>query len=119
MLPRLFGNTNQRNKFYGSIQENGSGKLSDINDKALQEFKSMGFTHVWYTGVVRHATMTDYSAFGIPVDDPDVVKGRAGSPYAVNDYYDIDPDLAVDVRNRMSEFELLIKRSHGNAPKVI
>jgi len=119
MLPRLFGNTNQRNKFYGSIEENGSGKLSDINDKALQEFKSMGFTHVWYTGVVRHATMTDYSAFGIPVDDPDVVKGRAGSPYAVNDYYDIDPDLAVDVRNRMSEFELLIKRSHDNALKVI
>ncbi len=101
LLPRLFGNTNQTNKFYGSIEENGIGKFNDINDKALQEIKKMGFTHVWYTGVIEHATMTDYSQFGIKLDDPDVVKGRAGSPYAVKDYYDVDPDLAVDVSNMM------------------
>lgn len=119
LLPRLFGNTNQTNKFYGSIEENGVGKFNDINDKALQEIKKMGFTHVWYTGVIEHATMTDYSQFGIKPDDPDVVKGRAGSPYAVKDYYDVDPDLAVEVPNRMAEYEALIGRTHQNGLKVI
>lgn len=47
LLPRLFGNTNTTNKTYGSIEENGVGKLNDINDKALQEIKKMGFTHVF------------------------------------------------------------------------
>ena len=119
MLPRLFGNTKTLNKINGSVEENGVGKLNDINDKALQEIKNMGFTHVWYTGVIEHATMTDYTPFGIKSDDPDVVKGRAGSPYAVKDYYDIDPDLAVEVRNRMGEYEALIKRTHENGLKVI
>jgi glycosidase len=119
LLPRLFGNTKTVNKTYGSIEENGVGKFNDINDKALQEIKNMGFTHVWYTGVVEHATMTDYSQYGINPDDPDVVKGRAGSPYAIKDYYDVDPDLAVDVKNRMTEYESLIQRSHANGLKVI
>jgi len=119
LLPRLFGNTNTTNKTYGSVEENGVGKLNDINDTALQELKKMGFTHIWYTGVIEHATMTDHSAQGIKVDDPDIVKGRAGSPYAIKDYYDIDPDLAVDVKNRIGEFEALIKRTHDNGLKVI
>ena len=119
MLPRLFGNTKTVNKPNGSIEENGVGKLNDINDKALQEIKKMGFTHVWFTGVIEHATMTDYSAFGIKADDPDIVKGRAGSPYAIKDYYDIDPDLAVDVKNRTGEYEALIKRTHANGLKVL
>lgn len=119
LLPRLFGNTNTTNKIYGSIEENGVGKLNHINDKALQEIKKMGFTHIWYTGVIEHATMTDYSAQDIKPDDPDIVKGRAGSPYAIKDYYDIDPDLAVDVKNRVGEFEELIKRTHANGLKVI
>ncbi|MGN6394932.1 MAG: alpha-amylase family glycosyl hydrolase [Mucilaginibacter sp.] len=119
LLPRLFGNTKTTNKFNGSIEENGSGKFNDITDKALGEIKAMGFTHVWYTGVIEHATMTDYSAFGIKPDDPDVVKGRAGSPYAIKDYYDVDPDLAVDVKNRMAEYESLIKRTHASGLKVI
>ena len=79
----------------------------------------MGVSHVWYTGVIEHATMTDYTAAGIPADDADVVKGRAGSPYAIKDYYDVDPDLAVDVKNRMPEFEALIKRTHDHGLKVI
>jgi glycosidase len=119
LLPRLFGNTNTTNKTYGSIEENGVGKFNDINDKALQELKNMGFTHIWYTGVIEHATMTDHSAAGISPDDPDVIKGRAGSPYAVKDYYDIDPDLAVDVKNRVGEYEDLIKRTHANGLKVV
>jgi glycosidase len=119
LLPRLFGNTKTVNKPNGSIDENGSGKFNDISDKALLEIKNMGFTHVWFTGVIEHATMTDYSAFGIKADDPDIVKGRAGSPYAIKDYYDVDPDLAVDVKNRMAEYEALIKRTHANGLKVI
>jgi len=119
LFPRLFGNTKAVNKTYGSIEENGVGKFNDINDKALQEIKKMGFTHVWYTGIIEHATMTDYSAFDIKPDDPDVVKGRAGSPYAIKDYYDIDPDLAIDVKNRIGEYEALIIRTHDNGLKVI
>ena len=119
LLPRLFGNTKTLNKTYGPIEENGVGKFNDITDKALQQISQMGFTHVWYTGIIEHATMTDYSQFGIKADDPDVVKGRAGSPYAIKDYYDIDPDLAVDVKNRVAEYEALIKRTHDNGLKVI
>ncbi|RYE13801.1 MAG: alpha-amylase, partial [Sphingobacteriales bacterium] len=119
LLPRLFGNANATNKFYGSVEENGCGKLNDINEQALNSLQAMGFTHIWYTGVIEHATMTDHSAHGIPPDDPDVVKGRAGSPYAVKDYYDIDPDLAVDVPNRVKEFEALVQRTHTAGLKVI
>jgi glycosidase len=119
LLPRLFGNANTTNKFYGSIEENGSGKFNDITGKALSSIKEMGFTHIFYTGVIEHATMTDYSAFGIKTDDPDVVKGRAGSPYAVKDYYDVDPGLAVDVKNRMGEFEAMVARTHDAGLKVI
>src|ERR1700743_2476792 len=119
LLPRLFSNTNTTNKFYGSVEENGVGKMNDINDTALQEIRKMGFTHVLYTGIIEHATMTDHSGDGISVDDPDVVKGRAGSPYAIKDYYDVAPDLAVDVKNRMAEFEALVQRTHANGLKVI
>jgi len=119
MLPRLFGNTNSNNKIYGTLQENGAGKLNGINDKALQEIKKLGVTHIWYTGIIEHATMTDYSRYGIEADDPDVVKGIAGSPYAIKDYYDVDPDLAVNVKQRMQEFEALIKRTHDNKLKLI
>ena len=79
----------------------------------------MGITHIWYTGVIEHALLTDYTKFGIPLDDADVVKGRAGSPYAIKDYYDINPDLAVDVPNRMKEFEQLIERTHQQGMRVI
>ncbi|MCQ6959003.1 alpha-amylase family glycosyl hydrolase [Mucilaginibacter aquariorum] len=119
LLPRLFGNKNTTNKFYGSVEENGVGKLNDITDKALAGIKTMGFSHVWYTGVIEHATMTDHSAYGIKTDDPDVVKGRAGSPYAIKDYYDIAPDLAVDVPTRLNEFQDLVARTHQNGLKVI
>ena len=119
LLPRLFGNTKTLNKINGSIAENGVGKLNDITGTALQQIKGMGFTHVWYTGVIEHASMTDYTPFGIPSDDPDIVKGRAGSPYAIKDYYDIAPDLAVDVKNRIGEYEELIGRTHNNGLKVL
>jgi glycosidase len=119
LLPRLFGNCNATNKFYGSIKENGCGKFNDITDKALAELKSLGISHIFYTGVIEHATMTDYTPLGIKTDDPDVVKGRAGSPYAVKDYYDVDPDLADNVNNRMGEWEALISRTHRAGMKVI
>ena len=119
LLPRLFGNKVALNKPYGTIGENGCGKFNDITDKALDEIKKMGVSHVWYTGVIEHATMTDYTSQGIPPDDADVVKGRAGSPYAIKDYYDVAPDLAVVTKNRMGEYEALIRRTHSHGLKVI
>ncbi|RZK51812.1 MAG: alpha-amylase, partial [Pedobacter sp.] len=118
-LVRYFGNKNTTNKFYGSVEENGSGKFNDIDEKALQEIKKLGANYIWFTGVIEHATMTDYTKDGIKADDPDIVKGRGGSPYAIKDYYDVDPDLAVDVKNRMAEYEALIKRTHDNGLKVL
>jgi glycosidase len=118
-LVRYFGNKNSNNAHYGSIEENGSGKFNDIDDKALAALKKFGVDYIWYTGVIEHATMTNYSQYGIKQDDPDVVKGKAGSPYAIKDYYDVDPDLAVDVPKRMSEYEALINRTHRMGMKVI
>ncbi|RZM27407.1 MAG: alpha-amylase [Pedobacter sp.] len=119
LLPRLFGNKKTTNVHYGTIEQNGSGKFNDITVKALTGIKDLGITHVWYTGVIAHASLTDYTAYGIQNADGDVVKGRAGSPYAIRDYYDVDPDLAVDVKQRMAEFESLIQRTHKLGLKVI
>lgn len=119
LFTRYFGNTNTTNKFNGTLEENGSGKFNDITDKALEELKKFGSTHVWFTGVVEHATMSDFAEFGIPQDNPLVIKGVAGSPYAIKDYYDVNPALAVDVKNRMKEFEDLVKRSHAAGLKVV
>jgi glycosidase len=119
LLPRLFGNKKSQNIPYGTIVQNGSGKFNDITDKAINGIKEMGITHIWYTGVIAHASLTDYSKHGIQTADADVVKGRAGSPYAIRDYYDVDPDLAVDVKGRMKEFESLLARTHKNGLKVI
>ncbi|MEZ0542497.1 alpha-amylase family glycosyl hydrolase [Fibrella arboris] len=119
LLPRLFGNTNTTNRVWGTLADNGSGTFADINDAALTGIKRLGTTHVWYTGVPEHATMTDYSAQGIRPDDPAVVKGRAGSPYAIKDYYDVVPDFARSVPDRMAEFEALVARTHAYGLKVI
>ncbi len=119
VFPRLFGNTNTTNKPWGTIQENGAGKFSDFTDKALMEIKDLGITHIWYTGVPHHAVVTDYTAYNISNDDPDVVKGRAGSPYAVKDYYNVNPDLADDPINRLEEFKSLIERTHKAGLKLL
>ena len=119
VFTRLFGNTNTTNKPWGTIEENGVGKFNDFTDKALSEIKDLGVTHIWYTGVPHHATITDYSKYGISKDDPDVVKGRAGSPYAVKDYYQVDPDLAEDPAIRLEEFKALVNRTHQHGMKVI
>ena len=119
IFTRLYGNKNTTNKPWGTIEENGVGKFNDIDEKALQSIKELGVTHVWYTGVPHHAVIRDYTAYGISNDDPDVVKGRAGSPYAVKDYYNVNPDLAVNPHNRLQEFEALIARTHAQGMKVI
>ena len=119
VFTRLYGNRNTTRKEYGTIEENGCGKLNDFTPTTLKHIREMGVSHIWYTGVIRHATMTDYSAYGIPKNHPAVVKGRAGSPYAIADYYDIDPDLATDVNQRMQEFEQLVERTHKAGLKVI
>lgn len=119
IFTRLFGNSNTTNKKWGTIEENGVGKFNDITEKALSGIKKIGITHVWYTGVIEHALLTDYTEFGIELDDADVVKGRAGSPYAIKDYYDVNPDLAQDVSRRMEEFDALILRTHEADLKFI
>lgn len=119
MMTRLFGNKVSINKKYGALKENGVGKFNDINSAALKGIKELGATHIWYTGVIDHASLTDYTRYGIPLDDADVVKGRAGSPFSIKDYYDVNPDLAVNVLQRMEEFEELVERTHEQGLKVI
>ncbi len=119
VFPRWFGNTNTKPVRNGSLEENGVGKFSDFTPLALSKIKGLGTTHIWYTGVIEHATQTDYTAYHIQKDHRAVVKGKAGSPYAIKDYYDIDPDLADHVENRMEEFEALVARTHDAGMKVI
>ena len=119
IFTRLFGNTNTTRKHNGTLTDNGCGKLNAFTPAVLRRIKELGATHVWYTGVIRHATTTDYTRYGIPRQHPAVVKGNAGSPYAITDYYDIDPDLATNVEKRMNEFESLVKRTHKAGLKMI
>lgn len=119
MLPRLFGNTNETRKPNGFIEENGSGKFADLDETALGELKKAGFTHVWVTGVLQQATATDYSAIGEPADDPDLLKGLAGSPYAIKDYFDVSPDYAIDPARRLDEFKEMVARVHAAGMKVL
>ncbi|WP_166419088.1 alpha-amylase family glycosyl hydrolase [Pseudoalteromonas sp. Z1A8] len=119
VFTRLFGNTQTANVPWGTKEQNGVGKFADFNDAALAGIKELGTTHVWYTGVLHHALVGDYTQYGISQDDPDVVKGRAGSPYAIKDYYDVNPDLAINVTNRLGEFSDLIERTHQHGMKVV
>ena len=106
VFTRLYGNRNTTRKENGSLAENGCGKMNDFTPSALNKIREMGVSHIWYTGIIRHATQTDYTAYGIPKNHPAIVKGKAGSPYAITDYYDVDPDLATNVDKRMQEFEV-------------
>ena len=119
VFPRWFGNLKSSLVKNGDITENGVGKFSAFTLAALTKIKELGTTHVWYTGVIEHATQTDYTAYQIARDHAAVVKGKAGSPYAIKDYYDVDPDLAESVTDRMKEFEALVKRTHEAGLKVI
>lgn len=119
VFTRLFGNNHNHCIYNGSLEENGCGKMADFTGKALDEIKKLGATHIWYTGIIEHATQTDYRRYNIRPDHPAIVKGKAGSPYAIKDYYDVDPDLAKDVPGRMKEFENLVQRTHRSGLKVI
>ncbi len=119
VLPRLFGNRNLTRKEGGTIVENGCGKLNDFDTATLRRIRNLGITHIWFTGIIRHATQTDYSSFGIPRQHASIVKGEAGSPYAIADYYDVMPDLAMCVDKRMEEWEQLVHRTHEAGMKVI
>ncbi|MDE5998648.1 MAG: alpha-amylase family protein, partial [Bacteroidaceae bacterium] len=116
---RLFGANANKNVSNGTRKENGCGKMADFTGAALSEIKKLGATHIWYTGLIEHATQSDYTQYGIKRDHPAVVKGIAGSPYAIKDYYDIDPDLATKVPERMKEFENLVMRTHKADLKMI
>ena len=119
LFVRLFGNTNETRKRNGTLVENGVGRFKDINNAALTSIRQMGFTHIWLTGVLQQATATDYSDIGQPADDTDLLKGLAGSPYAIKDYFDVCPDYAEKPAQRLKEFAQLIKRLHAHGLKAI
>lgn len=118
IFTRLYSNACAMRKHNGTMEENGCGKFNQINAAALQSIADMGFTHVWFTGIVRHASTTNYPFITHPAN-ANVVKGRAGSPYAICDYYDVDPDLAENVSDRMQEFCSLVQRTHAAGMKCI
>ena len=119
VFTRLFGADGQTLVEGGTKAQNGCGTMAAFTDRALGEIRALGATHVWYTGIIEHATKTDYTAYGITPDNHTVVKGEDGSPYAIKDYYDVDPDLATDVNARMKEFEKLVIRTHHAGMGVI
>lgn len=120
IFTRLYGACQPANNLpNGTIADNGVAKFNEFTADTLQRIKDYGFTHVWFTGVLEHATQTDYTRYGIHLDHPWIVKGRAGSPYAIKDYFDVDPDLAEDVPNRMAEFKALLERTHKAGLKFV
>lgn len=119
IFTRLFVNANETNKKFGTLEENGCTKFNDISTEALKALRNFGTTHVWYTGIIRHASCSNYEQFGLKANNPFAIKGRAGSPYAITDYYDVCPDFAENVENRMEEFELLLLRTHNCGLKCI
>jgi glycosidase len=119
IVVRYFGNTNTTNQQDGTIEANGCGKFADITETALQALNDLGVTHVWLTGCLRQGTLTGYPELGLPPDDPDVVKGRAGSLYAVRDYFDVCPDYAQHPTNRLDEFTTLVGRVHRAGLKAL
>ena len=119
LLLRVFGNKNESCVPNGSLSLNGTGKFSSITEDVFEHLRSLGVSHIWYTGVIEHATKTSFQKYGIRKDNPSVIKGEAGSPYAIKDYYDVNPYLADSVENRMQEFEHLVKRTHNAGFKVI
>ena len=117
VLPRLWGNDNTNPKENGTLAENGTGKFSDIDDACLDYFKWLGCSHIWYTGVIRHSTQA--SEQGCTASHPQFVKGNAGSPYAICDYYDVNAYLADNPDERMAEFDALVERTHAKGLKVL
>lgn len=117
VLPRLWGNDCENPIENGSLSENGTGKFSDIDEACLDYFKWLGCSHVWYTGVLRHSTQS--AEQGCISSHPQFVKGKAGSPYAICDYYDVNAYLADNPEERMEEFEALIARTHEKGLKVL
>ena len=107
LFPRLFGNKQTNFRINGSKTENGCGTFNDIDETALGAIKDLGFTHIWLTGILEHAS----ESMGT---HPDITKGRAGSPYAITDYHNLDPDLGT-----MEDFERLVARIHDKGMKVI
>ena len=119
VFTRLFGSDANVNQHDGTRAVNGCGTMNAFTPQALNEIKKLGATHIWYTGIIEHATQTDYSSYGIQRDHHAVVKGKAGSAYAIKDYYDVDPDIATSVPARMQEFEELVRRTHEAGLKVV
>jgi len=116
-MVRHFGNTEVAPKLNGSIEENGCGKFADINDAALASLRELGITHLWLTGILEQASSTAYPKR--PADNPLLVKGKAGSPYAIRDYFDVCPDYATNPDKRLDEFKALLRRIKKNKLKAI
>ena len=117
LMVRTFGNVDETRKTGGTLSENGCGKFAHITPAALDSLKKMGITHLWLTGVLEQASGTSYP--GRPADDPDILKGVAGSPYAIKDYFDVSPDYAIDPARRMEEFKALLDRCRSDGFKVV
>lgn len=115
----MFGNRCQSPVFNGSREENGVGKMSAFTPHVLKQIREMGFTHIWYTGLIEHARCTADLEYGLQGGNPRIIKGRAGSPYAITDYYDIDPDIAVSIPDRQAEFDDLVRRTHEARLKMV
>jgi glycosidase len=117
LMVRTFSNTNETRKTNGTLAENGCGRFAEIHEGALRSLKGMGFTHLWLTGVLEQASGTAYPTR--PADSPDILKGIAGSPYAIKDYFDVCPDYALEPEKRLEEFQALVERCHALGLKVL
>ncbi len=92
-----------------AAQGNGAalaGKLSDMTTDRLREIRDLGIDYLWLTGVLEHAARAQ--------TDPDVVKGEAGSYYAIYDNWDVSSEIGT-----MADFEAVIERAHSVGLRVL
>jgi glycosidase len=84
----------------------GRGKVTDISDEILKKLALFGIDYLWLTGVMEAASSD--------VLDEDIIKGDAGSYYAIYDSWDVSPQIGT-----MNEFEDLVKRAHSHGLRIL
>ncbi len=89
----------------GAHEEN-TGKLSYLTIEVLKEIKELGVDYIWIAGILENANPK--------IVDPDVVKGDAGSFYAIYDNWDISSQVG-----NLDEFDALIERAHSIGLRVL
>jgi hypothetical protein len=117
LMVRTFGNTNETRKTTERSPKTAAEPSTTSSPPRSRRSNPWASPMLWLTGVLEQASGTAYPTR--PADPPDILKGIAGSPYAIRDYFDVCPDYAQDPDKRLDEFKALLDRCRAHGFKVI